>query len=184
MQIFTFLLPCEFVLQEKSPGRRSCKRNWREYGDSLFLTAKSLCVENKIFYHVVLLVKGFGFLLPRLAAHSKESLRQNKKMYEFSLVFNSPRTAYPGVCSYPKWSTLLLLEFPTLDAEGAQLSGKQLLSCCGLQMEISFRLPWYHGQRTVAAVTWAAEHFLMKDKNLREVWGGQVSVGSRVFIPW
>lgn len=60
-------------------------KNWREYGDSLFPTAKSLCIEDKMFYHAVLLVKDFGILLPLLAAHSKESLRQNKNNNEFSL---------------------------------------------------------------------------------------------------
>lgn len=98
MQISTFLLACEFVLQEKSLGRHSCKRNGREYGDSLFPTAKSLYIEDKIFYYVVLLVKGFGILLPLLAAHRKESLRQNKnkKNNEFSLGSNACMTAYPG----------------------------------------------------------------------------------------
>lgn len=147
MQIFTFLLARESVLQGNSPGRPSCKRNWREYGDSLFPTAKSLCVEDKIFYYVVLLIKGFGILLPLLAAHSRESLRQNKNNNEFSLGSNSPRTAHPVgiVCSCPKWSTWLLLD-PTLDAKSTQLSGKQLLGCCALQMEIPVRLPCYHDQ--------------------------------------
>lgn len=38
-----------------------------------------------MFYDAVLLVKDFGILLPLLAAHSKESLRQNKNNNEFSL---------------------------------------------------------------------------------------------------
>lgn len=146
---FTFLLACEFVLQENSPGRPSCKRNWKECGDSLFPTAKSLCIEEKIFHHVVLLIKGFAIQLPLSAAHNRESLRQNKNNNEFSLDSNSPRTAPPGVCSCPKWSTLLFLD-PILDAKSTQLSGKQVLGCCGLQMEISIRLPCYHDQQTMA----------------------------------
>lgn len=42
-------------------------------------------MEGKIFHHVVLRVKGFGTLLPCLAAQSKESLRQSKKNNEFSV---------------------------------------------------------------------------------------------------
>lgn len=70
--------------------------------------------------------------------------------------------------SVPAPSCPLLLEFPTLATKSVQLSGKQLLSCCSFQMEISFRWPCYHDQQTVAAVTWAAEHFQRKHKNLRE----------------
>lgn len=185
VQIFTFLLACEFVLQENSPGRYSCKRNWREYGDSLFPTAKSLCIENKIFYHVVLLVKGFGILLPLLAAHSRKSLTQNKN--EFSLVSDSPRTVYHAICSYPRWLTLLLLEFPTLDA--------RMLSCQANSCWAAVACRWrYHLDYHVIVTSklWQLSScymsswtFLNKGQEpQRGVWGRQVDMGSTVFISW
>lgn len=103
--------------------------------------SKVLLTGGRIFQCAFLLLKGLVIQLLCLVAENKGSLRWIKKLSEFSVDSALPRKACCGICSCPRLSTLLSLQFPTLATRSVQLLVKQLLSCCGLQMEISFRLP-------------------------------------------
>lgn len=174
MQIFTaFLFACECLSSGKIHQEGTTKKSGEKIGTICSLQW-SLCAEDKIFHDVVLLVKDFANVLSCLAAQSKESLKQSKKNNAFSVISDSPRTANPGICSFPKLYTLLLLEFPTLATECVQLLDKQLLSCCSSQVKVSFRLSallWPASYGSLTSVMWAAEHIQKKDEKLREEFG-------------
>lgn len=73
---------------------------------TLFPTAKSLWIGDRVFHLIVLVVKDLVIQLPCLLAWNEGSLRQGKKISEFSVGFDVPRIAYHGMCYCPKLSTL------------------------------------------------------------------------------